>query len=71
MRSLERITFLVAITCLLMSAGEVLAGPGAPPAYVACDVSTDGAGCTSATLGKACALNKTCTSTATKPCTCT
>ena len=71
MRSLERITFLVALACMFMSAGEVLAGPTPTPIeYVMCEVSEDGAACTTATAGKACAKNKTCSLNASNPCVC-
>ncbi len=71
MRSLERITFLVAVACAIMSAGEVLAGPGGNGnQYVVCEKTSDGGGCTAATSGKACALNKTCSANASSTCTC-
>jgi|GEM_PF-4701788 len=69
MRYLERITFLVAVACVFLSAGEALAAPKPIPIeYVTC--VRDGATCNSATAGKACAVNKTCSANASNPCTC-
>ena len=71
MRSLERITFLVAVACAFLSCGEVLAGSTAPPIFIACaPVSPTDPNCSTACSGQACALNMTCGSTVSASCTC-
>jgi len=70
MRFLERITFLVAVACVFMSVGEVLADDH-EPAYVVCKrESATVASCSPGTAGQACALGKTCSANATTSCGC-
>ena len=68
MRPLESVMFLVAAICVLFSATDLLAGPPKPGGYVEC--VRDGASFDAFTAGRACAVNKTCTSSASSPCAC-
>jgi hypothetical protein len=71
MKHLERLLFCVAVACMSLSAGEAIAQSDDPETvYVTCKKSPDGASCNTATAGKACGVNKTCSATATQPCVC-